>query len=193
VDATADEILDGLFRQRRERQLGEGALERERDFGRGVNEGAVEIENDGADGLGDNRLTRTRGDSMQAKWLVAAVAAAILTRPALAETVTVVTSFPKELTEAYKKAYEKKYPNDKVEVLNKGTSAGIAYVREQPAGSRVEIFWVSAPDAFEVLACREAAAEGRHARGRHSGEGRRLPDQRPGGLLPRPGARGLRP
>jgi len=71
---------------------------------------------------------------------------------ALADTVTVVTSFPKELTEAYKKAYEKKYPNDKVEILNKGTSQGIAYVREQAAGSRAEIFWASAPDAFEVLA-----------------------------------------
>ena len=88
---------------------------------------------------------------MQLKWLVAAVALAILSRPALADTVTVVTSFPKELTEAYKKAYEKKYPNDKVEILNKGTSAGIAYVREQAAGSRAEIFWASAPDAFEVL------------------------------------------
>src|SRR4051812_36214088 len=66
-----------------------------------------------------------------------------------ADTVTVVTSFPKELTEAYKKAYEKKYPQDKVEILNKGTSAGIAYVREQAAGSRAEIFWASAPDAFE--------------------------------------------
>ena len=78
--------------------------------------------------------------------------AAIVSTAALADTVTVVTSFPKELTEAYKKAYEKKYPNDKVEILNKGTSAGIAYVREQAAGSRPEIFWASAPDAFEVLA-----------------------------------------
>jgi phosphoglycerate transport regulatory protein PgtC len=77
---------------------------------------------------------------------------AMLSSAALADTVTVVTSFPKELTEAYKKAYEQKYPNDKVEILNKGTSAGIAYVREQAAGSRPEIFWASAPDAFEVLA-----------------------------------------
>ena len=83
---------------------------------------------------------------------VAATTLAMLSSAALADTVTVVTSFPKELTEAYKKAYESKYPNDKVEILNKGTSAGIAYVREQAAGSRPEIFWASAPDAFEVLA-----------------------------------------
>ncbi|HEX6945045.1 MAG TPA: extracellular solute-binding protein [Casimicrobiaceae bacterium] len=68
-----------------------------------------------------------------------------------ADTVTVITSFPKELTAAYKKAFEAKYPNDKLEILNKNTAAGIAFVREQPAGSRPEVFWASAPDAFEVL------------------------------------------
>ena len=39
-----------------------------------------------------------------------------------------------------------------MEILNKNTAAGIAYVREQPAGNRPEVFWASAPDAFEVLA-----------------------------------------
>lgn len=68
-----------------------------------------------------------------------------------AETISVVTSFPKELTAAYKKAYEAKYPQDKLEILNKNTAAGIAYVREQAMGSRPEVFWASAPDAFEVL------------------------------------------
>ena len=90
---------------------------------------------------------------MQRRILMVAVAAAIVTSStALADNITVVTSFPKELTEAYKRAYEKKFPNDKVEIQNKGTSQGIAYVREQPAGNRPEIFWASAPDAFEVLA-----------------------------------------
>src|SRR5688500_19816461 len=89
---------------------------------------------------------------MQVRWLVAALAGAVVSGAVHADTISVVTSFPKELTQAYKKAYEKKYPQDKVEILNKGTSAGIAYVREQPAGARAEIFWASAPDAFEVLA-----------------------------------------
>ncbi len=80
-----------------------------------------------------------------------ALALACLPLAAVADTVTVVTSFPKELTAAYKKAYEAKYPNDKLEILNKNTAAGIAYVREQAAGSRPEVFWASAPDAFEVL------------------------------------------
>ena len=78
-------------------------------------------------------------------------ALALFTGPALAETISVVTSFPKELTEAYKKAYEIKYPSDKVEILNKNTAAGMAYVREQAVGNRPEVFWASAPDAFEVL------------------------------------------
>ncbi len=83
---------------------------------------------------------------------VVLAAALLLPALALADTVTVVTSFPKELTAAYKKAYETKFPGDKLEILNKNTAAGIAYVREQPAGSRPEVFWASAPDAFEVLA-----------------------------------------
>ncbi len=69
-----------------------------------------------------------------------------------ADTITIVTSFPKELTDAYKKAFEARNPGSTVEILNKGTSAGIAYVRESAAGNKPDIFWVSAPDAFEVLA-----------------------------------------
>ncbi len=69
-----------------------------------------------------------------------------------AGTVTVVTSFPKELTQAYKAAFEKANPSIKIEVLNKNTVQGIAYVRELPVGQRPDVFWASAPDAFEVLA-----------------------------------------
>jgi phosphoglycerate transport regulatory protein PgtC len=81
--------------------------------------------------------------------LTLAAAAAL---PAMAGTVTVVTSFPKELTQAYKTAFEKANPTIKLEVLNKNTVQGIAYVRELPVGQRPEVFWASAPDAFEVLA-----------------------------------------
>ena len=70
---------------------------------------------------------------------------------AIAGTVTVVTSFPKELTGIYKAAFEKANPSIKLEILNKSTTQGIAYVRELPAGQRPDIFWASAPDAFEVL------------------------------------------
>lgn len=66
--------------------------------------------------------------------------------------ITIITSFPKELTAVYKTAFEKKYPDIKVEILNKNTNSGITYVRETAAGQRPDIFWASAPDAFEVLA-----------------------------------------
>lgn len=72
--------------------------------------------------------------------------------PVLAGTVTVITSFPKELTQAYKSAFEQAHPDIKLEILNKNTVSGIAYVRETDAGKRPEVFWASAPDAFEVLA-----------------------------------------
>ena len=68
-----------------------------------------------------------------------------------AGTVTVVTSFPKELTQAYKSAFEKANPGIRIEILNKNTVQGIAYVRELPPGQRPDVFWASAPDAFEVL------------------------------------------
>ena len=71
---------------------------------------------------------------------------------ASAGSVTVVTSFPKELTGIYKAAFEKANPGIKLEILNKNTAQGIAYVRELPVGQRPDIFWASAPDAFAVLA-----------------------------------------
>ncbi|MFO1266263.1 MAG: extracellular solute-binding protein [Rubrivivax sp.] len=84
--------------------------------------------------------------------LALAASTAIAAAPAHAGTVTVVTSFPKELTQAYKTAFEKANPGIKVEILNKNTVQGIAYVRELPPGQRPDVFWASAPDAFEVLA-----------------------------------------
>ncbi|EWM49322.1 bacterial extracellular solute-binding family protein [Bordetella holmesii 70147] len=62
-----------------------------------------------------------------------------------------ITSFPKDLTQVYKAAFEKANPGITVEILNKDTVSGIAFVRETPAGQRPEVFWASAPDAFEVL------------------------------------------
>lgn len=78
--------------------------------------------------------------------LIAAVSAAH------AGTVSVVTSFPKELTTAYKKAFEAANPSIKLEVLNKNTTASIAYIKELAPGQRPDVMWASAPDAFEVLA-----------------------------------------
>ncbi len=83
--------------------------------------------------------------------LIAGLVLALASGAALAGTVTVITSFPKELTAAYKAAFEKANPDITIEILNKSTVAGIAFVRETAAGQRPDVFWASAPDAFEVL------------------------------------------
>ena len=79
------------------------------------------------------------------------VSAALIASAAHAGTVTVITSFPKELTQAYKSAFEKKNPGIKIEILNKNTTAAIATIREAGEGQRPDVMWASAPDAFEVL------------------------------------------
>ena len=85
--------------------------------------------------------------------MLTAAAIAICFSPALAQQqLTIVTSFPKDLTQVYKRAFEESNPGVKVEILSRGTSASIAYVREAPAANKPDIFWASAPDAFEVLA-----------------------------------------
>jgi len=59
----------------------------------------------------------------------------------------IVSSFPEKMTSIYESAFEEKYPTVDVEVLKKKTTAGLKYIDENP----VDLFWVSAPDAFEVL------------------------------------------
>jgi ABC-type Fe3+ transport system substrate-binding protein len=86
------------------------------------------------------------------RWLTAAVFALCCTAAQAQQQLTIVTSFPKDLTEVFKRAFEARNPGVKVEILSRGTSASIAYVREAPAANKPDIFWASAPDAFEVLA-----------------------------------------
>ncbi|MGE5522966.1 MAG: ABC transporter substrate-binding protein [Rhodospirillaceae bacterium] len=93
--------------------------------------------------------------------LAAAAGLAIALTPSARaqQQVVVVTSFPKELTETYKKAFEARNPGMRVEILNKPTPAGIAYIREAPAANKPDVFWVSAPDAFEVLSAEKLLAK----------------------------------
>ncbi|RYF67587.1 MAG: extracellular solute-binding protein, partial [Comamonadaceae bacterium] len=83
---------------------------------------------------------------------ILAASLAIALGAAHAGTVTVVTSFAKDLTDPYKKAFEAANPGIKLEVLNKNTTASIAYIKELAVGQRPDVMWASAPDAFEVLA-----------------------------------------
>jgi ABC-type Fe3+ transport system substrate-binding protein len=75
-----------------------------------------------------------------------------LTGIATARDVVIVTSFPKELFETYKKTFEAKHPGITVVINSKQTNAGVTYLRETRAKPDADIFWVSAPDAFQTLA-----------------------------------------
>lgn len=87
------------------------------------------------------------------RFALSAVLVTCLALPAQAgeKRLTVVTSYPKDLTTAFKKAFEKKYPDVQVEMLKKKTSAGVKYIQETSSNNTSDLFWASAPDAFEVL------------------------------------------
>ncbi len=70
---------------------------------------------------------------------------------AMEDSLVIVTSFPKDLTSVFKKAFEKKHPGVKVEMLKKKTTAGVKYIQETASNNTSDLFWASAPDAFEVL------------------------------------------
>lgn len=90
---------------------------------------------------------------MHIKPLKLALSFAVLAAASIAQagTVTILTSFSKDVTDTYRKAFEARNPGIKIEVLNKNTTAGIAYVRETTVDQRPDVYWVSDPGAFEVL------------------------------------------
>ena len=81
----------------------------------------------------------------------AAVLGATAPAGAQAKEVVVLTSFPKELFEAYKQAFEKAQPGVRVIVKQQQTNAAVTYLRETRARPEADIFWVSAVDAFQLL------------------------------------------
>ncbi|HHK74912.1 MAG TPA: extracellular solute-binding protein [Rhizobiales bacterium] len=83
--------------------------------------------------------------------LLASCAFPLSSAQALEGTLTVVTSYPPDTTTTFKTAFEKKYPGIKVEMLKKKTTAGIKYLQETASANKSDLFWASAPDAFEVL------------------------------------------
>lgn len=84
-----------------------------------------------------------------------ALAAALLPAGALAQAptgrVTVVTSFSNDVTAPFKRAFEAAHPGLTLEVQNRNTNAGVRFIQETRSNNQVDLFWASAPDAFEVL------------------------------------------
>ncbi len=67
-----------------------------------------------------------------------------------AGSLVIVTSFPETLFKRFKEQFEKKYPEITLFVRSKKTSAAISYIKER-RNEPADIFWASAPDAFEIL------------------------------------------
>ena len=65
--------------------------------------------------------------------------------------VTIVTSFAKDVTDPFKKAFEAAHPGATLEVQNRNTNAAVKFIEETKANNQVDLMWASAPDAFEVL------------------------------------------
>jgi ABC-type Fe3+ transport system substrate-binding protein len=83
---------------------------------------------------------------------LALVLLALVAGPAWAASeVVVVTSFPKELFETYKKAFEAATPGVKVIIKQQQTNQGVTYLRETRARPDADLFWASSVDAFLTL------------------------------------------
>ncbi len=81
---------------------------------------------------------------------LAALAPTASRAQALEDKAVIVTSFSRDVTTPFVQAFERKHPGTKVEIQNRSTTAGVAFVRETRS-SPPDLFWASAPDAFEVL------------------------------------------
>ena len=89
---------------------------------------------------------------MRSTILTSVAALALTASGAMADgTITVITSFPDSMTGPIEAAFEAAHPDYDLEILNKKTSAGVKYIQEIAGDNTADIFWASAPDAFEVL------------------------------------------
>ena len=81
----------------------------------------------------------------------------MLSAPVSAQELAVITSFPPRMTEAYADLWAKVRPASQIRVLHKNT---VAAIDEIACGNerRFDIFMVSSPEAFELLAQKGAFA-----------------------------------
>jgi phosphoglycerate transport regulatory protein PgtC len=82
--------------------------------------------------------------------VAAAVVAAVPTLASAAEKLVIVTSYPPDTTVTVGKAFTAA-TGIEVEMLKKKTTAGIKYLQATAKNNTSDMFWASAPDAFEVL------------------------------------------
>lgn len=66
------------------------------------------------------------------------------------QSLIILTSFPDTIYKPFKHAFEKQNPDIELFILNRKTSAAISYIQDG-VNHQVDLFWASAPDAFEIL------------------------------------------
>ncbi len=75
----------------------------------------------------------------------------LATEGAVEKKLVIVASFPEDMNAVFEKGFEEFKPGVDVEIIKKKTTAGVKYLEEIRENNHVDLFWVSAPDAFEVL------------------------------------------
>lgn len=88
---------------------------------------------------------------MHKSLMLGTAALLVSTSLAGADTVTVVTSFPQDLTDPFKAAFEAAHPGTTLEVVSRNTNAAVSHLQETRSANTIDLMWASAPDAFEVL------------------------------------------
>jgi len=113
--------------------------------------------------------------------LAAATLLALAAPAAIAGTVTVITSFPKELTAAYKAAFEKRNPAIKLEILTRTRSRRSPSCARPPRASGRTCSGQRA-GCLRGAQARPVARQGAEWPTRRCREDRQLPDQRSEGF-----------
>ncbi|MCF8210246.1 MAG: extracellular solute-binding protein [Rhodoferax sp.] len=79
------------------------------------------------------------------------VTALSATSAAAFESVVVASSFPKEVLVVYKKAFERRNPQYRVEFVNFPGTNTVPFLTDRKTGSRPDVFWGSSPDSFRTM------------------------------------------
>ena len=67
------------------------------------------------------------------------------------EKLVVVSPFPHFITQEYRSAFKRQYPQVELEIIKMGSSEAIKYLMKQSNKHIADIFWASSPDSFNRL------------------------------------------
>ena len=71
----------------------------------------------------------------------------------------ILTPYPSEMTDAFRRAFKKRYPQVDVTVIKKKTGAAIKYLEKTAGRNTTDLIWASSPDAFELLKSKKLLQE----------------------------------